>query len=839
MPLVTTWRGPKGAPPPALRVHHALFPLRDAADAADEEEAELAAAVAQAAAQAAAAAHRTALRAAQDARAQLAELLTSEQGGADASTFGDDAPQRPPRGDYAAVPYDNAPPSPDGEAMAVASPRAAASSAAPTSDGAELRVFRLSLRVTSLRPGDLPLPAAAVRVRAALPPALLAVMCSAAGGDSAPPHLSGPLRSAAAAAAARSGAEVPLRGCAAAWRFAARVGDLAAALAAGPRAVAELVADSPSSDAEADGDEYAEQQVSALLGSASAPLAPLLQSPWVDAYCPVQEPRRGAGAGASNGVRRAVGALRIVAGLEDLGPCAGGSEDASADVAQAALRRWDGVEAEAGLGSGAAGAPPTPSRRPKRNRGQNEGGAEGDNGDDDAENDDASGAPLGSLVESAMRGAPEYAAAWDLELWRAGEQASWWRELSAATERAMADCRGEWARREAGRAAEAAAAAADVAGLEARLRRALGACEAREKALVTAAEQAAAAREAGARELAARLGEANAAVRSLRDECTAAVAAERRRSAETAKGAKAETARADAAEAKARAAADELDAFRAAQRATPEGAAAADAAAARAERDDALRRLAAANAGRERALAAVRRLGAQLADVAALRDAEAESAAAEARRASEARNAAAAADAAAAAAAADRAAAEALADELAALSREAAAGPPRPQPTAWHAGGDYTGDLGGDSDDSDAEAAEAAAVDAEVARRLAEAREMSGGLRPTSAVTSSSHAYSDAATSPQPPDAPEVAAAHAAAAALEASYGEGSPASAVAAALARGGDADAEAARLLRTRAQLLASGAYTRQHALLRRCEACIEELWRIAEEKTALGLA
>jgi hypothetical protein len=828
VPLVTTWRGPKGAPPPALRLHHALFPLRDAADAADKEEAELAAAVAQAAAQAAAAAHRTALRAAQDARAQLAELLTSEQGGADHSgsaPFEDDAP----RGDYAAIPYDNAPPSSDGD-VPMASPRAAtSSSAAPTSDGAELRVFRLSLRVTSLRPGDLPLPAAAVRVRAALPPALLAVMCSAAGGDSAPPHLSAPLRSGAASAAARSGAEVPLRGCAAAWRFAARVGDLAAALAAGPRAVAELVAESPSSDAEADGDEYAEQQVSALLGSASAPLAPLLQSPWVDAYCPVQEPRRTAGAASSGGMRRSVGALRIVAGLEDLGPCAGGSEGASADVAQAALRRWDGHEAEAGLGSGAAGAPPTPSRRPKRNRGQNEGGAGGGNADDD----DVSGAPLGSLVESAMRGAPEYAAAWDLELWRAGEQASWRRELAAATDRALADCRGEWARREAGRAAEAAAAAADVAALEARLRRALGACEAREKALVTAAEAAAAAREAGARELAARLGEANAAVRSLRDECTAAVAAERRRSADTAKAAKAETQRADAAEAKARAAADELDAFRAAQRATPEGAAAADAAAARAERDDALRRLAAANAGRERALAAVRRLGAQLAQVASLRDAEAESAAAEARRAHEARNAAAAADAAAAAAAADRAAAEALADELAALSREAAAGPPRPQATAWHAGADYTGELG---DDSDAEAAEAAAVDAEVARRLAEAREMSGGLRPASAVTSSH--YSDAATSPQPPDAPEVAAAHAAAAALEASYGEGSPASAVAAVLARGGDADGEAARLLRTRAQLLASGAYTRQHALLRRCEACIEELWRIAEEKTALGL-
>ena len=78
----------------------------------------------------------------------------------------------------------------------------------------------------------------------------------------------------------------------------------------------------------------------------------------------------------------------------------------------------------------------------------------------------------------------EYAAAWELEVWKQAQEAKWTASMRARESERMEALEGEWRRREAQRETEHRRASSDAAALEKRLSASLASVEERERRLV-------------------------------------------------------------------------------------------------------------------------------------------------------------------------------------------------------------------------------------------------------------------------------------------------------------------------------------------------------------------
>jgi len=600
------------------------------------------------------------------------------------------------------------------------------------------------------------------------------------------------------------------------WQFAAGVATLAHALAAGPRLVVELCVKSPrradgsglasaahgvSDDAPRDAAGEGDDEDIDVLAVGTAPLAPLLHTSRVELDLLMLEPLT-SGSEANDEddgeapARVALGTLHVTLALRELGvPPSGGH--ALRTVVRTRAGPDDGsssVEADQSGGESSVAAASKPhALTASMSRGGRASAAAGlAPGDENAE---PPGAAARVAVDSALRSAPEYEAAWELQVWKAQQQAAFRSALEQTASARMDILAAKWRAREEERQAQAAQRSAAVSHLEAKLQKALQSVQAREKELIAAGEAAAIAREAEKRELNTRLAEAEAAVRALQQECEHALNTERERAAEAARGRNAALTRAQTAEAKLSALQSEYDAFRASIRASPEGQVRADAAMARRERDDALARAAAAYAARDRAAAHVRTLADEMAQLLALRDAERQQTAMQTAAASAHQAALKSADTAAAAAAGDAVELSKLRGELAQLASDVEV-----KQHQVRTGGEAHMVEDDESDQGDDELVIGGASESSAPAQSATAR--------------SRHGDSDEWY-------------HAA--------GDLTPHQAVARHLAANPqmDPEAEAAVLLRHRASLLGSGKYTRADGAVRRLEACIEELWREAERR------
>ena len=787
LPVNVTWRGVRGSEPPALRVHHALFETRELeAQLLQQAEEE-------------ALTQRDLLAALTPGRAPNGGQAGGGDNEGDVAVAAGAAVAAARRlvmsGDGSGGGGDATAP---GGVSAPAQHSVSGSVAAAL--GGEVRLFRL---VASL-PRMVASPAlfgafepARLFLRAAVPPALVAHMvaiaAAAAGTDSTAasealtaagsPLVTGPPMVEPASGASGSQRISQFPGSSATWQFAAGVASLAHALAAGPRLVVELCAR---------GDVVDDGEVE-VLAVGTAPLAPLLHTSRLELDLPMLEPLGGDATAQQHGDdeedeppgRVVLATLHVTLALRELGM----PSQADGLVTQV-LRTSAGLDgaAEPGGEHAAVGqdASVLMSSKPAAKPRPTHGLAVGD--------ENTLPGATRVAVDAAVRSAPEYEAAWELQVWKAQQQAAF-REALAQTAAARMDVlAAAWRTKEEKRLAEAADRTAVVQQLEAKLRASLAAVQHREKELVAAGEAAALAREAERRELTTRLGEAEAAVRALQLECEHALSTERERTSEAARGRAAAVQRALAAEARLAALQGEYDAFRAAARASPEGQAQADAAAARRERDQAVEKAAAACAARDKAAAHVLRLADEMAQMMALRDAERKQAA-DAAHANLARSAVStAADAAVSAAAADSLALDQLRGQLAQMAADVEARQHGVVPPP-------------EDDDVDDEEEEL----------------HHGGVEPHHAEGAAAAGSGSAAAGAISGGGDWFAA------------GDVTPHQAVASHLAAHPEADpeAEAATLLRQRAALLGSGRYTRADAAIRRVEGCIEELWREAERR------
>ena len=782
LPVNVTWRGVKGSEPPALRVHHALFETRELEaqllQQAEEEaltQRDLLAAltpgrepnVGQQAGSGNDGDVAVAASAAVAAARRLVMSGDGSGGGADVSApGGGPAAQHSISGSVAAA------------------------------LGGEVRLFRL---VASL-PRMVASPAlfgafepSRLFLRAAVPPALVAHMvaiaAAAAGSDSSAasealtaagsPLVTGPpmVEPAASGGGGATGQRIShFPGSSATWQFAAGVASLAHALAAGPRLVVELCAKGEDTD---DVD---------VLAVGTAPLAPLLHTSRLELDLPMLEPLSGDAGAPPTGDddedeppgRVVLATLHVTLALRELGM----PSQSDSQVTQV-LRTSAGPDgaAEQGVEAGRdtsallTGKPAAGGSKPRPAPGL----AVGDE-------NTVPGVATRVAVDTAVRSAPEYEAAWELQVWKAQQQAAFRAALAQTAAARMDVLASSWRAKEEKRLGEAAERTAVMQQLEAKLRASLAAVQHREKELVAAGEAAALAREAERRELTTRLGEAEAAVRALQLECEHALSTERERTSEAARGRAAAVQRALAAEARLAAIQGEYDAFRAAVRASPEGQAQADAAAARRERDHAVEKAAAACAARDKAAAHVLRLADEMSQLIALRDAERKQAA-DAAHATLARQAVStAADAAVSAAAGDGLAVDQLRSQLAQMA-------------------------------ADVQARQHGVAPPEEVEDVAEEEEMHVGVE---------QHHGDGVEAAGSVSGGQGGGEWYAA-------GDVTPHQAVARHLAAhpGADPEAEAATLLRQRASLLGSGRYTRADAAIRRVEGCIEELWREAERR------
>jgi hypothetical protein len=778
LPVNVTWRGVKGSEPPELRVHHALFETRELeAQLLQQAEEE-------------ALTQRDLLAALTPGRAPNGGQVAGGDNEGDVAVAAGAAVAAARRlvmsGDGSGGGGDAVAP---GGVSAPAHHSLSGSVAATL--GGEVRLFRL---VASL-PRMVASPALfgafdppRLFVRAAIPPALVAHMvaiaAAAAGADSAAasealtaagsPLVTGPPMVEPSSFASSGQRISHFPGSNATWQFAAGVASLAHALAAGPRLVVELCARGGDVD---DGEVE-------VLAVGTAPLAPLLHTSRLELDLPMLEPL-GGDAGAQPGGddeedeppgRVVLATLHVTLALRELG-----MPSQTDGLVTQVLRTSAGLDGAAELGGDHSAGPdvsvPMMTGKPAAKPRPTPGLAVGD--------ENALPGATRVAVDAAVRSAPEYEAAWELQVWKAQQQAAFRAALAQTAAARMDVLAAAWRAKEEKRLAEAADRTSVVQQLEAKLRASLGAVQQREKELVAAGEAAALAREAERRELTTRLGEAEAAVRALQLECEHALSTERERTSEAARGRAAAVQRALAAEARLAAIQGEYDAFRATARASPEGQAQADAAAARRERDQAVEKAAAACAARDKAAAHVLRLADEMAQLMALRDAERKQAA-DAAHAMLARSVVStAADAAVSAAAGDSLALDQLRGQLAQMAADVEA--------RQH------GVLPPEEDDVDDE-------EEEVHHGEGAAADGSGSA------------------ALEAPSSGDWFAA-----------GDVTPHQAVARHLAAhpGADPEAEAATLLRQRAALLGSGRYTRADAAIRRVEGCIEELWREAERR------
>ncbi|KAL6757254.1 hypothetical protein V8C86DRAFT_2629461 [Haematococcus lacustris] len=416
------------------------------------------------------------------------------------------------------------------------------------------REFGLTLDIRSFQAGSrLPLNLACTYVQALLPAGLLELVVSS--GRRLPSKFA-PLRTHPAVDIAR-GAEGALPNGAGTLEFVAGVVQLAGVLAQDPRVSLEV---------------WHKEKFRAdmLLGVASVPLAPLLHDCWVDGQAPVCAllVQPGPGSGASPAEERIqVGSLRVVLALEDKGP----AELTPAPERPSSPRPWP--LAPTAL-TPSRPHPSTPyngavppahqqqrqeqASRPQQQRQEQAGQAWHEERHLTqqqqlaVQHQHAAPGPPASLPRqqqpfneqlsvlalpaqppiSTLQQLPEYEAAYQLEVWKKEEELKWRAGLRERESQRMAVLEAEWRKRERLREAEIAAMRREFVALEDRARQALATAEDRERRLLVAEEASVRRRKDMEREHAARMAEAEAAVRRLQVECEHQLEMERDRLAE-------------------------------------------------------------------------------------------------------------------------------------------------------------------------------------------------------------------------------------------------------------------------------------------------------------------
>ncbi|PNH10303.1 Centrosomal protein [Tetrabaena socialis] len=171
---------------------------------------------------------------------------------------------------------------------------------------------------------------------------------------------------------------------------------------------------------------------------------------------------------------------------------------------------------------------------------------------------------------AALRGLPEFEAAWELEVWKKAEEARWRSELREREAQRMLVLESEWRRRERSREAELGSLRSEYVALEERALQALSTAEGRERRILAAEEALLRRRKELEREYSGRMTEAEAAVRRLQVECEHQLDIERDRNAELVRRVAMLEERLGASDARCLSVENEFADFRAASRSTPE-----------------------------------------------------------------------------------------------------------------------------------------------------------------------------------------------------------------------------------------------------------------------------
>ncbi|KAG2432446.1 hypothetical protein HXX76_008792 [Chlamydomonas incerta] len=475
----------------------------------------------------------------------------------------------------------------------------------PADDG-PFRHFALTVDVRSFQSTKrLPLSSANVYVQAVLPAELIELVVGS--GFKLPARLA-PLTSHPAVDIPR-GAEGAVPGAYGTLEFSAGVVELARVLAREPRISVEAW--------------HKERfRTDMLLGSGSVPLTPLLQGAWVDGYAPLFAVVASSVGGELREERVQMGMLRVVLALEDKGPAPQpGSEAAAAAVAAAAAGGGaartsavvaattapakpdpyaldgdagaaapSGLDAFDGVAAGAGGAADGGLQVREMHPAPTSATAAADAADAAAAGLPAvhavapppalllppppalapGGGPARLPPGMGMQGSPEFEAAWELEVWKRGEEARWRSELREREAQRMMVLESEWRRRERAREAEIGALKSEYLGLEERAQQVLSSAEARERRILAAEEALLRRRKELEREAGSRLAEAEAAVRRLQVECEHQLDIERDRNAELVRRVAMLEERLAASDARCLAVENEFADFRAATRSTPE-----------------------------------------------------------------------------------------------------------------------------------------------------------------------------------------------------------------------------------------------------------------------------
>eukprot|EP00741_Cyanophora_paradoxa_P019096 tig00021122_g18438.t1 len=203
-----------------------------------------------------------------------------------------------------------------------------------------------------------------------------------------------------------------------------------------------------------------------------------------------------------------------------------------------------------------------------------------------------SGAGAGPVAGTP--GTAEYQAAWELEMWKAGEEAKFRAALKEREVERMRALEEEWRRREREREAGAQRREKELAALEARLKQAAFELEKREQRLVLAEEASSLTRDAAVREANRKVQEAQDGARRVKEEFAHQLGLERKKLADLDGHCLALQQRLKGAEEQARRGEEELAAARAAARQSPEVALQAELARVQAERAELARRAEAA-----------------------------------------------------------------------------------------------------------------------------------------------------------------------------------------------------------------------------------------------------
>eukprot|EP00873_Tetraselmis_striata_P037318 jgi/Tetstr1/457582/TSEL_044150.t1 len=505
-----------------------------------------------------------------------------------------DAPLAPPedeavdrvarRGHAGSPPPDGAPEpapasecgSPEGQGRrteaAVSSPAAAPAGAAEL-----VRRFKLAVDLRSIKAfRALPVNLASVFVQAFLPAEVKGVVN--AHGRKAFPI---PVKTYPATDVAR-GTEITLPNGYAEVEFVTDVMTLASTLAAEPQLVLEV---------------WHKERLKRdmMLGMASVPLSVLLQEPWVDRYAAVYAMLAVPGEGER---KTQVASVRLVLSLEELGvavaePSAERAPSATPPVPTRHHGRSvaEATDAGAGPSSSTAGAAAEPNAPAGAGRAEE-------------------ALPVASSSEGPS--AAELHTAYELEQWKIAEERRWRAELAEREAERLGILEAEWRAREKARDDEARTQREAYAALEERTRSVLKEMAAREAKLVAAEESLASRRAELERAAAARISEAEAAVRRLQLECEHQLDLERHRNEELARSASATEAKLRTAEARADAVEAAFAEYRESQRHTSEAALQTELAEARREVSQARQRACEAVAAKEAYKSRVVRLASDL-----------------------------------------------------------------------------------------------------------------------------------------------------------------------------------------------------------------------------------